>query len=132
MFSKHNAGQWWLTLGFKKVTHWLLLHYPINNCMDKQILKLFFAILFPASAFGQPVMIEKPVLCAETATVMNGIASSQYGEKPSWIGADEKSKFTLFVNEKTKTWTLIQFDNNVACIIGVGDGSTNIFLGPKT
>jgi len=100
--------------------------------MDKQVLQLLFVLLFPASAFGQPVMIEKPVLCAQTETVMNAIAKSQYSEKPTWIGADEKSEFTLFVNEKTKTWTLIQFDNNVACIIGVGGGSTNIFLGPKS
>jgi len=35
------------------------------------------------------------------------------------------------VNEQTKSWTLIQFDDKIACVLGTGEGSTQIFNGPK-
>jgi hypothetical protein len=36
------------------------------------------------------------------------------------------------VNDDTKTWTLIQFDDTIACVLGTGGSSTYIFTGPKT
>jgi len=52
---------------------------------------------------------------------------------PIWWGIEPAtvSRYSLFVNEQTKTWTLIQFDENMACILGVGNASTRIFNGPK-
>jgi len=41
------------------------------------------------------------------------------------------SKYSLFVNDDTKTWTLIQFDDTIACVLGTGGFSTYIFNGPK-
>jgi hypothetical protein len=40
------------------------------------------------------------------------------------------SRYSLFVNEETKSWTLIQFDEKIACVLGVGEASTRIFNGP--
>jgi len=37
----------------------------------------------------------------------------------------------LFVNEETKSWTLIQFDEKIACVLGTGENSTQLFNGPK-
>jgi hypothetical protein len=40
-------------------------------------------------------------------------------------------KYSLFVNEQSKSWTLIQFDEKIACVLGTGEASTQIFNGPK-
>lgn len=35
----------------------------------------------------------------------------------------------MFSNIKTGTWTLIQYNDNIACVIGTGDNGKQIFLG---
>ena len=92
---------------------------------------LLGVLLLPAFAFAEPVTVEKPVICDTPKIVVESI-SGTYQEQPSWIGRDNSSKYALFVNEKTKTWTMIQFNDNIACIIGVGEGSKTVFTGPKT
>lgn len=93
---------------------------------------LLGVLLLPALAQAQPVTVEKPVVCDKTEKVIETLQGGQYKENPSWIGFDDKSKYALFVNEKTKTWTMIQFNENIACVIGLGEGSKTIFTGPKT
>ena len=92
---------------------------------------LLGVLLLPAFVVAQPVTVEKPVVCEKTEIVIDGLQKGQYKENPSWIGYDAKSKYTLFTNEKTKTWTMIQFNENIACIIGTGEGSRQVFTGPK-
>lgn len=92
---------------------------------------LLGVLLLPALVVAQPVTVEKAIICEETGKVIDALQKGQYKEMPSWIGYDEKSKYSLFVNEKTKTWTIIQFNETIACIIGNGEGSRQIFTGPK-
>jgi len=85
-------------------------------------------------AVAQSVTMQKPVECADTATLLQGLGSSDYKEKPIWWGIEPSatvSRYSLFVNEKTKSWTLIQFDEKIACVIGTGENSTQIFNGPR-
>lgn len=91
-----------------------------------------FALLFiTGTALAQePVIVEKPLICAKTKELLNGLKNN-YKELPVWVGSDEKSKYSLFVSD-SGTWTLIQFNENVACILGVGENSKHIFSGPKT
>lgn len=42
---------------------------------------------------------------------------------PAWVGKDEGSKYVLMANEKTKTWTIVQFNDQVACVLGTGTDS---------
>lgn len=94
--------------------------------------KLFLGVLLlPAVALAQPVTVEKPVVCDRIEVVMTGLAEGDYKELPIWLGESDKSKYTLFVNEKNKTWTIVQFDEKMACILGAGDQHQMIFLGPK-
>ena len=85
-------------------------------------------------AVAQSVTVQKPVECADTATLLRGLAGSDYKEKPIWWGIEPGatlSRYSLFVNEETKSWTLIQFDDKIACVLGTGEASTQIFNGPK-
>jgi hypothetical protein len=85
-------------------------------------------------AVAQSVTVQKPIECADTATLLRGLSSSDYKEKPIWFGIEPGatvSRYSLFVNEETKSWTLIQFDEKIACVLGTGEASTQIFNGPK-
>jgi hypothetical protein len=85
-------------------------------------------------AVAQSVTVQKPIECADTATLLRGLSGSDYKERPIWWGIEPGatvSRYSLFVNEETKSWTLIQFDEKIACVLGTGENSTQIFNGPK-
>jgi hypothetical protein len=85
-------------------------------------------------AVAQSVTVQKPIECADTATLLRGLSGSDYKEKPIWFGIEPGvtvSRYSLFVNEETKSWTLIQFDEKIACVLGTGENSTQIFNGPR-
>ena len=92
---------------------------------------LLGVLLLPALVVAQPVTVEKPVICEKTELVIESLQKGEYKEQPIWIGVDEASRYSLFVNEKTKTWTMIQFNQQIACIIGAGNSSMIIFTGPS-
>ena len=95
---------------------------------------LLFVLLVLGIAVAQSVTVKKPVECADTATLLRGLSGSDYKERPIWWGIEPGatvSKYSLFVNEETKSWTLIQFDEKIACVLGTGEASTQIFNGRK-
>lgn len=92
---------------------------------------LLGVLLLPLIATASPVKVSKTMVCDETATVFNALSSSDFKEQPIWVGNAEDSKYTMFVNEKTGSWTLVQFDAKNACILGEGTNSKLILKGPK-
>lgn len=88
-------------------------------------------LLLPALALAQPVTVEKTVVCEKTELVIEGLQQGEYKEQPIWIGVDKTSRYSLFANEKSRTWTFIQFNQEVACLIATGEGSMQLFTGPK-
>ena len=95
---------------------------------------LIFGIILSGAVFAQSVTMQKSVECTDTETLFRGLIGSDYKEKPIWLGIEsgnKVSKYSLFVNEETKTWTLIQFNEKIACVLGTGENSTRIFNGPK-
>lgn len=95
---------------------------------------LLLALLVAGPASAQSVTVEKPLKCGDTKTLIQGLAGEDYKEKPIWWGIEPGtavSRYSLFVNEQTKSWTLIQFDEKIACVLGAGENSTRVFDGPK-
>ena len=83
-------------------------------------------------AQSSAIEIRKTVICDDTKTVLDTLLN-EYHESPVWAGTDEKSKFGLLINQETGTWTIIQFDKNTTCILGVGENSQAISFGkPKS
>ena len=83
---------------------------------------------------AQPIVIQKPVTCTDTKTLLQGLSGSDYRETPMWLGIEpgaEAPKYSVFVNQQNKTWTIIQFNDKLACVLGTGTESTQIFSGPK-
>ena len=95
---------------------------------------LFLTLLAVGPVAAQSVTVQKPTECADTALLLRGLSGSDYKENPIWWGIEPGatlSIYSLFVNEETKSWTLIQFDEKIACVLGTGEASTQIFRGPK-
>jgi hypothetical protein len=87
-------------------------------------------LLLPALAYAQPVTVEKPVVCDTPKIVIETLSGSGYREQPFWIGNDTTSRFIMMVNEKTKTWSFVQFNDNIACVLGTGENHRQVFLKP--
>jgi len=75
-----------------------------------------------AQIIPEVATLNKPVVCASAETILKWLADDEINEKPIWIGQDETgiSEFILFVNSKTKAFTIVQFGKTTGCIIGIG------------
>jgi len=87
-------------------------------------------LLLPALAYAQPVTVEKPIVCDTPKIVIETLTGKQYEEQPFWIGADNNSRYVMLVNEKTSTWSFVQLNENIACVLGTGEHYRQIFLKP--
>ncbi len=74
------------------------------------------------------VQVEKPIICMDTASLYKSLTSEELQEQIQWAGQSESndSKYLLFVNKKTKTWTFVQLNETIACILGTGEKSVFI------
>jgi hypothetical protein len=98
-----------------------------------KVILLLLVLIFGYVA-AQTINLQKNIGCLGTEVLLQALSGSDYKEKPIWIGIESDaamSKYSLFVNDDTKTWTLIQFDDTIACVLGTGGFSTYIFNGPK-
>ncbi len=93
-----------------------------------RILTMAFLFCLTSSiANAQAFQTNKPILCDQTEKIIKSLVEN-YNEKPVWIASGEGTKFSLFVNKETSSWTLLQFTPEYACILGVGKDS-NLVLG---
>jgi hypothetical protein len=74
---------------------------------------------------------EKPVTCSTLKTVVEQL-NGLYGEEPYWNGRSKDSKYIMFTNPKTRSWTLVEYNDKVACVIGTGEASNMLKFGFKT
>lgn len=93
---------------------------------------LLILALLPVIVLAQPVTVEKPVICDKTPRVLAALTSNDIKERPFWLGTDDESKFSLFVNEQTGAWTFIQFNDKIACILGTGENHKPVPMGNKS
>ena len=101
----------------------------------RRLAMAFLFCLYGLVANAQSVVqINKPVVCGTFNMIVEQITKT-YGEEPQWNGsgaagaAGAETKFTMLVNPKTQSWTLIEYTNTMACIIGTGEQSTLLRFG---
>ena len=83
---------------------------------------LLISNIASAQSFGSTIEVG----CEKTDKLMEAIQSSDYKEKMHWGGQmpSDQSVFSLWVNESTKTWTLLKSSiNGYSCIMGAGTES---------
>jgi hypothetical protein len=51
--------------------------------------------------------------------------SEAYNEKPLWVGKTTTgTHITLMVNKDKGTWTMVEYDSAIACVLGAGETSS--------
>jgi hypothetical protein len=91
--------------------------------------KLALLCLFvSASVAAEPFPSQKPVMCDAQETILESLAKN-YSEKPVWMGKDLRNDnmYILTANEKESTWTYLETNGKVACVLGAGTKHTPMF-----
>lgn len=96
----------------------------LNTCM-----KNLFATLLALLSFS--VIAQTEPECGETEFVLKELMK-EYKERPIWVGRTDKGlNYGIFANIQGKTWTMIQYNEKISCIVLVGSESA-VFPEPKT
>jgi hypothetical protein len=95
----------------------------------KHILAMLAAVVLPASTMSQSKQ-QITVTCAGTSEVFQTL-EREFGEVPMWMGKSVQSNAVLVANPKTKSWSIVQFNDTVACVLTMGEGfsSSKTFIG---
>lgn len=86
-------------------------------------LALLTVLLVPFMAFAEkPVTVNKEVVCTKPSTMFAAVRS-EYGEQPIWHGdAEGEGSIVITANTTTNTWSIIHYNEKVACLLEVGKG----------
>ena len=96
--------------------------------MKKTIIALFLCISTTVSAQTlQLFELTRQMRCAPVEALI-AYLMAEYGEKVVWVGKDRNNGtyVSLYKNEATGTWTMIQYDNRTGCVLSAGELGTPI------
>jgi len=88
-------------------------------------MKYIFAalVLISSVAHAQLSEYERRFTCGKTQFVISALTKSAQ-EKPIWSGTDPQSgtETMILQNTRTLTWTVVQYDQDMACVLQSGEG----------
>lgn len=90
----------------------------------KKILALVLACMPTLALANQWFRTNKPVQCGPFQDLVDIVTGKEFQEQLTWMGNsdEDKTKIVLFRNSNTNTWTVIQYNREIACILGMGRG----------
>ena len=92
--------------------------------MKNTAVALLFCLTSLVAHAQQIIDLQKPMKCSDAQSVFNHFTDT-YGEKPLWVGKTTMdTHVTLLVNKEKRSWTLIEYDANIACVLGAGETSS--------
>lgn len=68
---------------------------------------------------------KKTVVCAPVHDVLEFL-SSEFEEQEQWRGLGSDSVTSLWHNPDTGSWTVVEFDQNMACLLATGTRSQTV------
>ena len=88
----------------------------------RNTLMAFLFCLISSIAHAQEIIdLTKPLKCSDAQTVMNYFVDT-HKETPVWVGKSVyNTHITLLMNKETRSWTMIEYDTRIACVLGAGD-----------
>ena len=109
----------------------------VNTVLKEPHMKLIsmalFISLIGVEAFAtNPVVVKKSVLCSSPQVVFETLSGPGYKEEPIWSGNNNEDRYVLTVNKKTKTWSMVQFNKNIACILSTGENHMPVQARPNS
>jgi hypothetical protein len=92
--------------------------------MKKYTVALLFCLISSIAHAQQIIDLQKSLKCSDAQSVINHF-SINYQETPLWVGkTNTGTHITLLVNRETRSWTMIEYDASMACVLGAGDTSS--------
>ena len=85
----------------------------------------FLFCLISSIAHAQEIIdLQKSLKCSDAQVVMNYFVDT-HKETPVWVGKSvHNTHITLLVNKETRSWTMIEYDTKIACVLGAGEDKT--------
>ena len=85
----------------------------------------FLFCLISSIAHAQEIVdLQKSLKCSDAQVVMNYFVDT-HKETPVWVGKSvHNTHITLLVNKETRSWTVIEYDTRIACVLGAGEDKT--------
>ena len=84
---------------------------------------LIFLFFVSSISYAQLAEYERKLTCGKTKFVLEALTKVAK-EKVIWVG-DSKyndSQTIVMINTETLTWTVVQYDKNMACVLNNGEG----------
>lgn len=89
--------------------------------MYKQLMASLFCLASSIANAQEIIDLTKPMKCSDAQTVMNYF-SDTHKESPVWVGKTvHNTHIVLLANKETRSWTLIEYDARIACVLGAGE-----------
>jgi hypothetical protein len=82
----------------------------------------FLFCLISSIAHAQEIIdLQKSLKCSDAQVVMNYFVDT-HKETPVWVGKSvHNTHITLLMNRETRSWTMIEYDTRLACVLGAGE-----------
>jgi hypothetical protein len=83
---------------------------------------LLTLLLVPTLAWSASFKYDKTIVCGDRQEVIESLVGDVYTESPLWVGNDsmDGSEYMMLINHHTGTWTILQMNATIACVLGVG------------
>ena len=84
--------------------------------------KIILSLLLAVSTIACSKEMSKPVLCMDTKEMFDAIFE-EYRETILMVFDQDSfpNKIVLTVNPATKTWSLVEYNTEIACLLGSGN-----------
>ena len=82
---------------------------------------LLFCLISSIAHAQEIIDLQKPLKCSDAQVVMNYFVD-KHKETPIWVGKSvHNTHITLLMNRETRSWTMIEYDAKLACVLGAGE-----------
>ena len=92
--------------------------------------KLVVVLVMSLSALAQASQeikftdLKKPVKCTETKALFTGL-KTVFNETMAWNSSnaiiDDRTSVAIFKNKQSGSWTLVEYDDSIACVLASGE-----------
>ena len=92
--------------------------------MKNTAVALLFCLIGSIAHAQEIIDLTKTMKCSDAQSVMNYFVDT-HKETPVWVGKSvHNTHITLLMNRETRSWTMIEYDTRLACVLGAGEDKT--------
>ena len=93
--------------------------------MQKPMMAFLFCLVGSIAHAQEVINLNKPLKCSDAQAVVKYFVET-HKETPVWVGKSvHNTQITLLMNKETRSWTLIEYDSKLACVLGAGEDKSS-------